>query len=392
MFHAIRCCVQPGDFVMFDVSSNRIGVGEITDATIDKVKLKLFKPMDSETVKNYMIKPISATDYSVAAQDGMVELYQTTQEIYVLRSKIKDIAFILSVDEVESGMFHLAGAENTFFVRFMLVNNTMKPCNRAVYFARYLIEPLGVRLFTAMNTLSQHLRRAMYHLAESEVSSRSFCLPLFSMESFMYLSHKIQGHAVGTSIMRNQCVTKYLNTLKMECYVKTNVLTYVRILTAPALNALRKILGTGIGLGLTSGRPTKKNPVGYCTIRSIMTSLECGPVVPPDVILKPEVRCFTNGIDFIFSEQNRNLNCKIRFTKITISEAADAISRLATAEVTTAESGIYDNVWFQHENNLLEVIKVNGDVVTCKFVEEDDQDNIQLPLGLVKDLVARFGS
>jgi hypothetical protein len=79
----------------------------------------------------------------------------------MLRSKIKDIAFILSVNEVESGMFHLAGAENTFFVRFMLVHNTMKPCNRAVFFARYLIECLGVRLFMAMNTLSQHLRQAM---------------------------------------------------------------------------------------------------------------------------------------------------------------------------------------------------------------------------------------
>ncbi len=108
--------------------------------------------------------------------------------------------------------------------------------------------------------------------------------------------------------------------------------------------------------------------------------------------LKPEVQSLTNGIDFIFSEQNHNLNCKVCFTKVTISEAADATSRLATAEVATAESGLYDNVWFQYENNLLEVLKVNGDVVTCKFVEEDDQENIQLPLGLVKELVARFGN
>ncbi len=51
MFHAIWYCIPPGYFVMFDISSNTIDLGEITDATIDKVKLKLFKPMDLETVK-----------------------------------------------------------------------------------------------------------------------------------------------------------------------------------------------------------------------------------------------------------------------------------------------------------------------------------------------------
>jgi hypothetical protein len=185
---AIQTCVQLGDYVISSpLSRNVIGLGKITNAEISHVKLKLFKVMESDILQRHKITPIGSTDYTVAAQDGMVEVYQTSEEVYVERAKIQDIAFILSVEEIESGMFHLAGAANTFFITFFLDRGVMQPFQRSIYFCRYFKEPLNIRLFTMLNVLSQHLRRLMYHLGESEVSSKSFRLPLFSMEAFMYL-------------------------------------------------------------------------------------------------------------------------------------------------------------------------------------------------------------
>jgi hypothetical protein len=106
---------------------------------------------------------------------------------------------------------------------------------------------------------------------------------------------------------------------------------------------------------------------------------------------KPRNLKYANGIDFIFSEQNRNLNCNIHFTKIVIKEIEDATSRLPTAHATSAESGIYVGVWFQHDGDLLEILEVDGEMVTCSYVEDLNQEHVQLPVGLVTELVAIFG-
>lgn len=388
---AIQNNVQVGDYIIFS-SYVTNGMGEIVWASAAKVRVKLVKEMDSLILQQFNLPPVSQENFPLASQDGLVEVYQTQEEVHVERSKIEDVAFIVPIQEIESGMFYLSGAENTFYIRYVKVINGMQHCAPSLYFSRYLVEPLGVRLFTTMNTLSQHLRRAMYHQPESVTSRKSFRLPLFSMESFWYLAAKVKYRSVSLSIERKQNVTKYYNTLTMENYCKTNTLTYIRILSVPALQALRKVLGRGLGLGLAKKRPTKANPVGYCTIGGILTSLECGPHAPHDIISKPDGHCGADGIDFIYSEQNRVLSCTVRFTKVVVQNARDATSRIPTAHVTSPDSGVYLNVWFQHTDSLLEVIAIDGSNATCAHVEEPDRENINLPLQLVRELVARFGT
>jgi len=74
-----------------------------------------------------------------------------------------------------------------------------------------------------------------------------------------------------------------------------------------------------------------------------------------------------------------------------VTDEAVAKSRIATAEVTLPVSGVYLNVWFQYHDSLLEVIEINGDSVTCSYVEEET-GNIILPVNLVSQLVSRFGN
>lgn len=67
----------------------------------------------------------------------------------------------------------------------------------------------------------------------------------------------------------------------------------------PALNALRQVLGLGIGLGLAKRRPTKSAPIVYCSIGGILTSVECGPEIPYELLISPNHPCAMDGIDFI---------------------------------------------------------------------------------------------
>jgi hypothetical protein len=213
------------------------------------------------------------------------------------------------------------------------------------------------------------------------------------MECFWYLVFKVGGEGIGTTIFRNQVVIKYYNTLRMERITKQNTLTFLRILSRSGLVATRRVLGLGLGLGLAKDRPTKQSPISHCSITNILASIECENVVPREVALKPHRPCGANGIDFIYSEQNRSLTCTIRFSKIVVNEPVDATSRIALADITSAPvSSVYPGVWFKYNNSLWEVIQVDGIAVICSDVEDEYNENIQLPLNVVVDLVSKFGN
>jgi hypothetical protein len=234
----------------------------------------------------------------------------------------------------------------------------------------------------------------LYHHSETSPRRKNFRLFLFTMESFWYLVYRVGRAGIATYCLRRQSVTKYYNTLRMDCVTKLNSLTYLRILSEAGLKALRSVLGIGIGVGVSKKRPTKAKPTQYCTIGAILTSVEVGPEVPIEVVLKPACNVAVDGIDFIYSEQSRCLSCTIRFSKIVVSHKEVATTRISKAQVITPkESGVYLNVWFKHDEHLMEVIAIDQEteLVTCIYVEEEGEDEVVLPLNLVSECVARFG-
>jgi len=64
-------------------------------------------------------------------------------------------------------------------------------------------------------------------------------------------------------------------------------------------------------------------------------------------MIKPDCQVGVDGIDYIYTEQNRCLTCTICFFKIVVSDEAIAKIRLAMAHVVRSqESGVYLNVSF----------------------------------------------
>jgi hypothetical protein len=171
----------------------------------------------------------------------------------------------------------------------------------------------------------------------------------------------------------------------MECTSKLDTLSYLRVLSEPALQALRQVLGLGMGLGISKKPPTKPNPLHHC--------MEVGAEVPYEVLLKPDCQASIDGIDFIYSEQNRWLSTTVRLTKVVVNDEHVATSRIASAEVLiNKDNRIYLSIWFKYGESLLEVTamyEVNNRV-TCSYVDEISHD-IVLPISIVSKLVAKFG-
>jgi hypothetical protein len=156
------------------------------------------------------------------------------------------------------------------------------------------------------------------------------------------------------------------------------------------MSELRKVLGTAVALGMSSARPTKKAKYKYCTINSVLNSVELHRELPLEVISSPLRRTGCNGVDFVYWTESRQLVCTIRFTKIIVSNAEIATSRVPSCDVKPPKSSAYVGAWFIYDGAVLEVVSIAGNIVACKIPDSEDV-SIQLPLDVVCDLVNRFG-
>jgi hypothetical protein len=356
----------------------------------NNIEVKLFSRMTLRIIRRHAIQPLHATDHPTAC--AMVEVFGTETRYTFSRDKILDVAFVLPLSEVESGNFFLAGAANCFVCRYIYKNEKLESFGSSYYFSRRPVEPLSLRFFSQLNALAGNLKKMMFHAAESQISMRSFRLS-FSSEAFYYLRHKLPM-CIQQYTSRKQAVTAYLPSLRMMAMTKETNRCFLRVLTTEELQQLRKILGTSVGIGLAKNRPSKKRCIVDCTIGSIMTSVEVGHCAPEAVLAKPLQRVPNNGIDFVFTDETRQLLCNIRYTKLVVEKSEVATSRITTANVLNRSlvAGAYVNCNFHYNNVLFRVLRITEDICHCISDNDDDEEIvIELPLGEVHGLVALFG-
>jgi hypothetical protein len=109
---------------------------------------------------------------------------------------------------------------------------------------------------------------------------------------------------------------------------------------------------------------------------------------------KPLIPYKGNGIDFIYTEESRQLSCNVRFSSLVVSDAKVATDRIPSADVCVwPASNAYVGAWFLYQGSVFEVERIDGNVAICKDPDDDsDAGNpTELPLPLVSDLVNSFG-
>jgi hypothetical protein len=253
-----------------------------------------------------------------------------------------------------------------------------------------MVEPFSHRIFLTFNHLAQNLKKKMYHLRESDTTTKSFRF-FFPMETFLYLCSKVRS-GIKATVMRRESSILYYNTLHLEARSDTITKSYLRILNKPSLSELRYVLGDGIGIGISSTRPTKKCKFKYCTVNGKLNSIELGESTPAENVADPLMNFGNNGIDFVFSEESRQLTCILRFTSIPVSNSDIVTSRVPKADVKQPTSGAYVGAWFLYNGVVLEVESISGDNVWCKDQDGDDDDPlINVPLPLACNLINSFG-
>jgi hypothetical protein len=115
--------------------------------------------------------------------------------------------------------------------------------------------------------------------------------------------------------------------------------------------------------------------------------------IAPAIQANPLMTQKNNGIDFLYSNETRQLSCNVRFTSMTVTNPEVAISRIRTADVKWPATSAFIGAWFLRDNVVYEVVKISGNLAWCKDPDDEETDAVlhQFPLELVSELVNNFG-
>lgn len=393
---AIRIFVSVGDYISLrQATTSRTLIGQVLSASQDEVRFREFVPMARDIMTRFSLQPLVQSLYPVASQCNITELVVTSAVHNASREQLIDIVYVIPIGELESGMVHMTGASNIYFVRYEIQeNNKITNSPSAYYFFHpRLIRPFSVRLFLALNSLASNIKKMLFHIRVSTSTRRSFQMD-FPGDAFNYLIYHANEQSVLKGYFtRKQRLVKYYDTLKCESTTKLNRIMYIRILTQSSLASIRRILGIGISVGVAKTKPTKARPTQYCSIGSYLTSIECREVLPVYLTRSPLLSYNQDGIDFFYNVQNNSLRCNVRFTKISVNTAEIATARIPTADVITEqeEPVAFVGALFSYEEDTYEVVSILDGGCQCKSMY-DEEVIIELPLDLVNRLVSEFGS
>jgi hypothetical protein len=144
---AMKIAVGVGDYIKFNVSKQEQYGLILAGGDDTQVQVLLLSRVTTEMFERYSMHPISAAAYPMTYSSQIPELIGLGECMCLSQHCITDIIFVFPLQEVESGFISIAGANPTYFQWFAIHNNSLIPCPATVYFARYLVEPLSVRLF-----------------------------------------------------------------------------------------------------------------------------------------------------------------------------------------------------------------------------------------------------
>jgi len=385
----VRNKLSINDCISFETESGG-GIGMIIDDSQVNVVVIIFNRVTSSMHQKYSLRLVTADEFPMAYCSNMIEVMANVSDKSTIpRRSITDIVFIASIKEVESLFFHIAGSKSVYFIRYYIeTDGSVKDFASTFYFSSYMIEPFSHRIFFSLNLIAQSLTRSMHHLKETDVGSKTFRM-LLSMESLIYLSSKLPSAVHVCALMKESSVI-YYSSLKMEARAGIVTKHYVRVLHKLAMLELCRILGSIIGLGISSSRPTKKVRYKYCTINSVLNSVELQEELPNEVISHPMKRTGCDGIDLVYRTECRQLACTIRFTKLHVSSAEIATSRLPSCDVQAPTSSAYVRAWFINDGVILEVVSIGNNYAACK-TPDSNEVTVRLPLEIVSNLVNSFG-
>jgi hypothetical protein len=141
---ALKSAVAVGDYVTVDSgSASGIVVGEVISVTSSAIEYRKYIRMTEFLMQKFSLQPIVETLFPVASQTPIVELVATGLVETSSRDTVADVVFIVPLQELETGMVHITGASNIYFIRYAYDEGRLSSVQSTLYFCNNWIQPFS---------------------------------------------------------------------------------------------------------------------------------------------------------------------------------------------------------------------------------------------------------
>jgi hypothetical protein len=130
LFQPIESTVAGRPLLIVD----NFAVGKIIGGTANVLQVQVFTRMTSEVCLQYSLPPVTTAAHPTASLANMIEVVCQDFFVNMARSAIHDIAHVMPLSEVESGLFHMSGCYNCFFIRYSFCGGALVPNSASEYF------------------------------------------------------------------------------------------------------------------------------------------------------------------------------------------------------------------------------------------------------------------
>jgi hypothetical protein len=231
LFRPVETTVAGRPLVIVD----DLAVGKIVGGGGNILQVAVFTRTTSEILLQYLLPPITTALYPTASLAHMIEVVLVDCSVSILRPSVYDVAYVVPLSEVESGLFNMSGCYNCFYMRYSLKGGAVLAYYASeYYFVSHPVEPISIRLFHSLYHLSGMMKKALYHQGEAAACSRTFRF-YFSTEAFCYLFHFLSDVSATSSAAQKQAVTIYYDSLTLEAKTRHITKTSLRIVTRQGL-------------------------------------------------------------------------------------------------------------------------------------------------------------
>ena len=173
-YDELRSNASIDDAVIFKGDHDSL-IGKIFEINSNNnITVILLLQMSAELLIRHSLPSKTNSESPVATKSGMVEVFLSATRLVIDRASIIDIAFIVPLHEVEGGLFHLAGARNTYFIRYQQHHDRGFEVYSGSMLQPRSVEPFSSHIFRSLNMLSTSIKKLFYHQPEEQSVFKTF--------------------------------------------------------------------------------------------------------------------------------------------------------------------------------------------------------------------------
>jgi hypothetical protein len=301
---------------------------------------------------------------------------------------VKDLAFVFHADTLEKQYVNCAGMTRVYFTRYRFHHDgrpELIDCRVHAPFSSTYVESYPSRIWFFLLEV-KHVMEKMLNDAKQFQPCRKMTTMKCSLECWHYFTQCMCSSDAVFSHYRRNHTDKFLHCdLSLSSCSTKKELNLVRIDSSRSMRCARNLFGTTFGIGIRNRAPRRGERPVLLHHGDVVNLVD---VAGDGMLQVNRLEEFVPhpGIDFLYDSSSRLLKIRVRYSRFLaesncVSETlqlSNPVHHRVERQNHLNDASVIPGTFFRREGAVVEVIAVNGNVVTVQEDETLNEYNMSL--------------